>query len=72
MGQERERIYKVNLPLQDIESVFAFRKTAAEGLNWLKDRGREDVLINVYMGKDRATFVLTDLETALLMRLSLQ
>lgn len=72
MSQRAQSIYKVRLPLDEIESVFAFLHKAEEGLNWLKDNGREDRLLNVYMGRGQATFVLTDLETALLMRLSLE
>jgi hypothetical protein len=45
---------------------------AMKGLDWLKDNGREDHFINVYSDNKKLTFVLNNLETALLLRLTLE
>ena len=72
MSKQASGIYKVTLPCSEEGNVFAFVKRADRGLAWLKEQGREDAFINVYNGQGKITFVLNDLQTALLMRLSLQ
>ncbi len=65
-------IYKATLPLADEQDIVEFLSLHTKGVEWLRKNGREDALVNVYSGKQKITFVLNDLETALLMRLSLQ
>jgi len=71
MKHQRQGIYKVVLPLPR-EGGFRTRLAVIlQGMEWLQENGREETFINVYKGNGRMTFVLNDLETALLMRLSL-
>lgn len=72
MSQSPDRVYKVRIALQESESVFAMMHRAITALEWLSEQGREEDFINVYMGTKEITFVLNNLETALLMRLSLE
>lgn len=72
MKHQRQGIYKVVLPLPREGDLLTLLAVILQGLEWLRENGREETFINVYKGEGKVTFVVNDLETALLMRLSLQ
>lgn len=70
MNHEALGIYKVRIPFDRRLGIFAALNRMLTAFEWLKDEEREDAFINAYINENDIVFVLNDLDTALLMRLS--